>query len=79
MAVTWWTPTCSPWPQASRGDAEKREAEREAQHPTLAWCISDIQAGQRRNEHAVVENPNASNILDKPDLALLSGLGLRQH
>ena len=29
--ITWWAPTCTPWSQASRGNAEKREADREAQ------------------------------------------------
>ena len=28
IKVTWWAPTCTPWSQASRGDSDKREAER---------------------------------------------------
>ena len=52
--ITWWAPTCTPWSQASRGDAEKREADREAQGPTLEWLVLDIQDGQDRGEHAVV-------------------------
>eukprot|EP00959_Pyramimonas_sp_CCMP1952_P236466 4941631-Pyramimonas_sp.AAC.1 len=48
IKITWWAPTCTPWSQASKGNAEKREAERDAQDPTLNWCVSDIQDGQKR-------------------------------
>ena len=77
--ITWWAPTCTPWSQASRGDAEKREADREAQEPTLEWLVSDIQDGQDRGEHAVVENPATSEIWWKSVLQGLLALGLRAY
>ena len=79
IKATWWAPTCTPWSQASRGDAEKREAERQAQQPTLEWIITDIQAGQHRGEHAALENPNTSEIWDKSCLRVLPNLGMRQY
>ena len=78
IAVTAWTPTCTPWSIAGRTvDSKTQAANREEQMPFLNWMVHDIEATVASGDDAFVENPKTSDIWRTEPAMKLTQLGLK--